>query len=100
MRVTAGQEPLEHILFLVSLLCACLLCRTIPSEELLFSAGGRHAELFTLDAPMATTPLAPAAGYAPKYSQGFLANLDKVRSHFMVLSARGHFMVPSARGRG
>ena len=66
------------------LLCLLSFCsaqshyRTIPSEELLFSAGGRHAELFTLDAPMATSPLAPEAGYVPKYSQGFLANLEEV----------------------
>jgi len=59
--------------------------KNIPSEELLFSAGGRHAELFTLDAPMATTPLAPAAGYNPKYSQGFLANLEEVVNQWLTV---------------
>eukprot|EP00967_Tisochrysis_lutea_P150809 scaffold292381_cov17-Tisochrysis_lutea.AAC.1 len=34
---------------------------------------------------MATTPLAPAAGYNPKYSQGFLANLEEVRVGGVVL---------------
>lgn len=48
----------------------------MPSDELLFSAGGGLAELFTLDAPMATTPLAPGAGYAPQYCEGFLVHLE------------------------
>ncbi len=49
--------------------------RTVPSEELLFLP---DVEQWTLNTPMACTPLPAAAGFSPRYSAGVMPHLDEV----------------------
>ncbi len=50
---------------------------TLPADQLLFATG---VERWTLDTKLTLSPLLPAAGYAPQYSSGLLANLEEVRA--------------------
>ncbi len=47
----------------------------MPSEELLFIP---NVEQWTLNTPMACSPLPPGSGYSPRYSGGIMAHLDEV----------------------